>query len=75
MILVGVVPATAGRADFRLARRDEGAMGQSRVVVGKVLGGSTPWRLGGTSQPVLGKTELSLRRPDTIETLRIVRRR
>src|ERR1017187_1454366 len=31
MILGGGVPATAGRADFRLARRDEGAMGQRRV--------------------------------------------
>jgi len=28
MMLGGVVPATAGRADFRLARRDEGAMVQ-----------------------------------------------
>jgi hypothetical protein len=44
MILWGGVPATAARADFRLDRRDEGAMGQSRVVVGKVLGGSASWQ-------------------------------
>ena len=39
MKLPGGVPATAGRADFRLARRDEGAMAQRKVAVGELLGG------------------------------------
>ena len=37
MILGRGVPATAGRGDLRLVRRDEGAMGQRSVADGKAL--------------------------------------
>jgi hypothetical protein len=52
MILGGVVPATAVRADFRWYRRDEGAMGQGSVAVGNVLVGSASFQFinaGGTT--------------------------